>query len=51
MKCSISECKTKAVQIVNIGFKEKRNLCRYHYNLFKNKQEIHTPSFSKASKL
>jgi hypothetical protein len=51
VQCSISECKIKAIQTVKIGFKEKRNLCKHHYNLFKNKDEVHTPSFSKASKL
>lgn len=51
MQCSISECKLKAIQTVKIGFKETRNLCDYHYNLFKNKDEKHTPNFSKASKL
>ena len=51
MQCSISECKLKAIQTVQIGFKEKRNLCRNHYNLFKNKNKVHVPNFSKASKL
>ena len=51
LQCSISECKSKAIQMVRIGFKEKRNLCRHHYNLFKNKDQIHTPIFSTASKL
>lgn len=51
LQCSISECKSKAVQIVRIGFKEKRNLCQNHYKLFKNREDIHAPSFNKASKL
>jgi hypothetical protein len=51
LQCSISECKLKAIQIVSIGFKEKRNLCRHHYDLFKNKDQVHAPSFSNASKL
>ena len=51
LQCSISECKVKAVQIVQIGFKEKRNLCKHHYDLFKNKDKVHVPSFSTASKL
>jgi len=50
LKCSISECKTTAEKSVKIGFKETRNLCEYHYNLFKNKEEKYTPSFNKASK-
>ena len=50
MKCSISECKTKADKLVKIGFKETRNLCEYHYNIYKNKEEKHMASFSKASK-
>jgi len=51
LQCSISECKSKAVQIVRIGFKEKRNLCRHHYDLFKNKDQVYAPSFNAASKL
>ena len=51
MQCSISECKSKAVQTVKIGFKETRNLCRYHFDLFKNKDKVYSPNFSKASKL
>jgi len=51
MQCSISECKSKGVQTVKIGFKEKRNLCKYHYELFKNKDKIHAPIFNKASKI
>jgi len=50
LKSSISECKIKAKQSVKIGFKETRNLCEYHYNLFKNKEKKHAPIFSKASK-
>jgi hypothetical protein len=51
MQCSISECKSKAVQTVKISFKEKRNLCQYHFELFKNKDIQRTPNFSKASEL
>jgi len=50
LKCSISECKIRANQSVKIGFKETRNLCEYHYNLFKNKKEKYALNFSKASK-
>jgi len=50
LQCSISECKEKANQTVKISFKETRNLCKNHYNLFKNKEESHVPTFSKASK-
>ena len=50
MKCSISECKNKATQLIRISFKEKRNLCEYHYNLFKNKEKKHKTVFTKASK-
>jgi hypothetical protein len=50
LQCSISECKEKAIQTVKISFKENRNLCKYHYIIFKNKDEKHTPIFSKASK-
>jgi len=49
LQCSISECKIKATQSVKIGFKETRNLCEYHYNLFRNKDKKHIPNFSKAS--
>lgn len=51
MQCSISECKSKAIQTVSISFKETRNLCKYHYNLFKNKDQEHKPQFTKASKI
>jgi hypothetical protein len=50
LQCSISECKEKAIQTVKISFKETRNLCKNHHNLFKNKDEKHIPTFSKASK-
>ena len=50
MQCSISECKEKAIQSVKISFKETRNLCKNHYRLFKNKDEKHAATFSKASK-
>lgn len=50
MKCSITECEIKATHMVKIGFKETRNLCEYHYNLLKNKEEKYTPDFEKASK-
>jgi hypothetical protein len=49
MQCSISECKSKAIQTVQISFKEKRNLCQEHLNIFKNKDMKHFPKFSKAS--
>lgn len=49
LKCSITECKDIANQIVKIGLKETRNLCKYHYDLFKNQEEKHAPKFSKAS--
>ncbi|MBA0907809.1 MAG: hypothetical protein ITD33_05095 [Nitrosarchaeum sp.] len=51
MKCSISECKNVAKNPVKIGFKEIRNLCEYHYDLFNNRDEKHTPNFRTASKL
>jgi len=35
--------------MVKIGLKETRNLCKYHYNLFKKKEEKHDTNFSKAS--
>ncbi len=51
MKCSISECKSKAIETVTISFRETRNLCQYHYNLFKNKEKKHGLDYQKASKL
>ncbi|MCV0410914.1 hypothetical protein [Nitrosopumilus sp.] len=50
MKCSISECKQKALETISISFRETRNLCREHYELFKNKDKKHAPKFTKASK-
>jgi len=49
MQCSISECKEKAIETVQISFKETRNLCKEHFRLFKNKDKKHNPIFSKAS--
>jgi len=49
MQCSISECKEKAIETVQISFKETRNLCKEHVRLFKNKDKKHNPTFSKAS--
>ena len=49
MQCSISECKEKAIETVQISFKETRNLCKEHFKLFKNKDKKHNPRFSKAS--
>ncbi len=49
MQCSISECKEKAIQTVQISFKETRNLCKGHFELFQNKDKKHTINFTKAS--
>jgi len=49
MQCSISECKEKAIETVQISFKETRNLCKVHFRLFKNKDKKHNPTFSKAA--
>ena len=49
MQCSISECKEKAIQTVQISFRETRNLCSKHSTLYKNKDMKHVPKFSKAS--
>jgi hypothetical protein len=51
LKCSISECKEKAVKTVKISFRETRNLCTNHYKLFINRDEKHSLNFSKASEL
>ncbi|MHA7734229.1 hypothetical protein [Nitrosopumilus sp. S6] len=50
MQCSISECRSKAIQTVKISFRETRNLCKEHLELFKNKDKDHVPNFTKASK-
>ena len=50
MQCSISECKLKAIETVKISFRETRNLCKEHYELFKNKDKKHITNFTKASK-
>jgi len=49
MQCSISECKMKAIKSVKIAFKEKRNLCEYHYKLFIKKNEKYEPHFTRSS--
>ena len=49
LQCSISECKYKALKTVKISFRETRNLCKTHFELFKNKDEKHLTNFSKAS--
>lgn len=49
MKCSISECNLKAVETVTISFRETRNLCKYHYGLYKNKEGKYKSVFKKAS--
>jgi len=50
LQCSISECKHRALETVKISFRETRNLCKEHYNLFKNKDAKYGVNFSKASK-
>ena len=49
MQCSISECKHKALETVQISFRETRNLCEIHLELFKNKDNKHVAKFSKGS--
>ena len=51
MKCSISECKKDATKTVEISFRESRNLCKNHYELFKNKDRKYLANFIKAKKL
>ncbi|WP_182126311.1 MULTISPECIES: hypothetical protein [Nitrosopumilus] len=51
MQCSISECKSKAIQTVKISFRETRNLCKEHLKLFQNKDKEHMTFFTKASEL
>ncbi len=50
MQCSISECKMKATQTIKIGFKEKRNLCDYHFKIYNNREQKYKPSFTRATK-
>ena len=49
VKCSITECRADSAVTVRIGSREKRNLCRYHHNLLKNKDRQFRPEFKKAS--
>jgi len=49
LQCSISECKLKSIETVKISFRETRNLCKKHLELFINKNEKHFPKFTKAS--
>lgn len=51
MKCSISRCKSKAIQTISINFRERRNLCQYHYNLFQNREKDYKLTFERASNL
>jgi len=49
LQCSISECKLKAKKTVEISFRETRNLCQKHLELFSNKDRKYFPNFTKAS--
>lgn len=51
MKCSISECKKNAIKTVKISYRETRNLCKNHYELFNNKDKKYLTNFIKAKKL
>lgn len=51
LQCSISECKSKSIKTVKISFRETRNLCKNHLELFSNKDKEHFPIFTKASKI
>ena len=51
MQCSISECKSKSVTTVKISFRETRNLCKRHYELYVSKDLKHPTEFTKASKI
>ena len=50
LQCSISECKSEAIRMVKISFKENRNLCKKHYILFRDKDVKHASNFIRASK-
>ena len=41
----------EAIQTVEISFRETRNLCKKHYNIFKTKNEEYPINFIKASKI
>ena len=49
LQCSISECKLVAEETVKISFRETRNLCKKHYQIFINKNKEHPVNFTKAS--
>ena len=49
LQCSISECKLSAEKTVKISFRETRNLCKKHYQIFVNKNKEHKVNFTKAS--
>lgn len=49
MRCSISECREEAIGTVRISFRETRNLCKRHYELFAAKDLPHKASFKRAS--
>ncbi|WP_299291886.1 hypothetical protein [Nitrosopumilus sp.] len=51
MQCSISECKLQSIKTVKISFRETRNLCKKHYELFISKNETHPTKFTKASQI
>ena len=51
LQCSVSECRFEAVCTVSISFKETRNLCKVHYEIFQNRDKRHPPVFIRASKL
>ncbi len=51
MKCSISECKSPAIETVKISFRETRNLCKIHLKLYNNKNSKYSINFKKASEI
>lgn len=40
----------RSIHVTKIGFKETRNLCKYHYDLFNNKEKKYALNFEKAAK-
>ena len=41
----------EAIQTVKISFRETRNLCKKHYDIFETKNEEFPINFVKASKI
>lgn len=49
MRCSISECREKAVGTVRVGPRETRNLCSRHLRIYRGRDKSHEVGFARAS--